>query len=319
MSCVVCHCFASGRNFNQHLPTGVNHVAPEKDDDIEKSPFLVSGQESWVFEESDELPSPFISHGLKEVEGIKLNKKGTLNILGNTLPRKFSMSKSYKENKNKEILDKVRDQSKDRLTFLILHDNFDYKSNTNNFNRIYRDSPKRDIYGILQISYDWYYSPGFLDILYGLGTGWGHNGGKGVFLNRDSDDPPSYTQRVDFSLTTITLDLRMGVEFAFGRYFAFGVLGGPSVLGIIEYRSDREDSREQNKRQASIGYFTNANLRFFMSSIIERLGIKLFGQNSVNRFSMNLEMRAHSYSQFKEKKMAIKGTSFGLGLTYDFM
>ena len=318
LGCVVCNSFAKGRDFNQHLPMMVNHEAPE--DNTEKSPFLISGQNNWALKEADELPSPFMSHTLKEIKSIKLNEKEKLNVNGNTLPGEFSTSKSYREYKNKEILDEIRDKSKDRLTLLIIHDTFDYKNNTKSFERIYRDSKRKDIYGIFQIAYDYYYSKGFLNTLYGFGVGWGYSGGKGVFTNEDLDDPNSYTRKVRFSFHTIPLDLRMGVEFNLGRYFSLGAFGGPSVLGIIEYRSDREyGDKEKNKRQASIGYFSNVNLRVFMSSLIKRLGLKLYRQNVVNRFSINLEMRNHSYSQFKDKKMVIQGTSFGIGFTYDFM
>ena len=71
--------------------------------------------------------------------------------------------------------------------------------------------------------------------------------------------------------------------------------------------------------QLSAGYFANAHLKIFLGYVMSRLGLKLYGGDAVSRFSMNLEMRIHDYSGFKERELAISGRSFGLGFTYDFL
>lgn len=321
--CIICDLFADDSSFEQYLPGMVDQeLLKDNKDNTEKSPFLTFDQDSKELEESEpgELPSPFIDNTAIPHKSIELNEKQKLNVKGNTLPGEFLTSKNYKGYSNKMILDEIRNKSKDRLTFFILHDTFDYKNKTHSFNRLYRDSKKIDVYGILLMAYDWYYSKGRFNILYGLGAGLGYNGGKGVFVGEDLSVPDSYTNRVQFNLYTIPLDLRLGTELALGRYLALGVFVGPSVLGIIEYRSDRRHSnREQNKVQVGMGYFSNIDLKILVGSIMQDLGLKLYSQNLVNQFSMNLEMRTHSYSRFKEKELAIGGTSFGLGFTYDFL
>ena len=91
----------------------------------------------------------------------------------------FRDSEHYPEYKNKKILGQVKNRSDYRLTFLIMRDSFRYDNAYGNFDRVYRNSEKSDISGLLLLAQDWYLAQGFLRLLYGLGFGLGYSGGKG--------------------------------------------------------------------------------------------------------------------------------------------
>ena len=301
---------AADRNFHQYL-WGSEQLSQQalSSDKVSPSYFLFSWDKDIAQKDSsqwDGPPSPFLSSNIQE----EIEQGGSsAPLLGD-----FWSSEHYQEYENRKILGEARGISKDRVSFLFMNDNFDYQSTSGVFNRIYRDSKEKDFSGILLISQDWYFSQGFLSTLYGFGIGVGYSGGKGIFVGSGLDDDAAYTDRVRFKFYTAPLDLRLGIEFSLGPYLALGAFGGPSALAIVEYRSDQE-----GKVQFGTGYFTNAHLKFFLGHIITKLGMKLYDRDSVNRFSMNLEMRSHSYSQFKDRDIKISGSSFGLGFSYDFL
>ncbi|MCY4645158.1 MAG: hypothetical protein OXB88_11125 [Bacteriovoracales bacterium] len=292
----------SKSDFNQYIPLEAPQVMYENGGDEEKMSY-------------------FLGNTVKEGDEIDLNEKQKLNLTGNTLIGEFSLSESYKKSKNRTILDNVVDKSSHRRTFFIIRDTFDYKSRSNNFSRIYRSPTKKNISIGFHIVDDRYYPKGWLRLFWGQGIGVGHNRGRGVFLGAtDLNDSNSYMDRAQFSLYTIPLDLRLGIEISLGPHLAFEMLGGPSLLGIIERRSDRTDEDEDKyKRQFGVGYFGSANIKLMVSSFADKIGFKIYSQNWANRFSVNFKMRTHSYSGFKDEDLSIEGTSFGLGVTYDFL
>ena len=274
------------------------------------------GDQREAMRESEES-SPFLQYTISD----KQQSKPALNFRGNSLLGDFFAEESYYSYTNRDILDEVWGAEKGRLTFTFTRDDFSYINQSDNFEKIYRKHRDDSIRGMVSAAYDFYYFTSFLSGYYGLGLGFGYNNGRGIFINKGQhlDNDLSSIDRANFNLFTIPMDARLGFELGVTHYFSLDFSLGPSFLSIIENRNDRSyESGERNKIQFSPGYFMQGTFRVFLSSLMKGLGVKLYGSDGVNKFSLNFSARMQSYDRFKEDGLSISGQSFGVGFTYDF-
>ena len=268
-------------------------------------------------------PSFFLSNTLKDA-GKLVGPGEKAALLGD-----FSSSERYLQHSNRDIIHGASLKSRSRLTFYFIRNTFEYQNSAGNFERIYRKSRQATPSGVLLIAHDYQHRLGFLSLLWGLGTGLGYHGGKGVFVGADLGQDDTYNLRAQFNFYHIPLELRLGWEVPLGRYLALSALLGPGALGIIEYRSDRKDGdRDKYHSQVGWGYFGNLSLKFIVGAMLDDVGLKLYARDSVSRFSVNLEMRTLRYLGFKyldsgeltngDRRLVVSGTSYGVGLSYDF-
>ena len=329
---ILCRAYA-GRDFDQMVPFQ-GDLSREKygfSDDteeiLETSPFIIHANDKNQWEATNlnkESSSPFLFSGRKDLGDDEtlnqLSEKEKLNIRGASLPGMFSDSENYQEYTNREIMEDISNQSRNRLTFSFIRDTFDYKNEDENFDKIYRNSDGTNIHGVFILKNDFYYVKGFVNLFYGLGLGLGYNKGRGVFTDEEGGKGDDYTDKVDFTFYTVPVDARFGLEIPLGSYLGLSFSGGPGVLGVVEHRTDRgHESDDRNKFQMGGGYFGSASLNIVVSSISRRTGVKILSRNGVSRFSANLEARYHSYFGFKDDNLAISGASFGIGFSYNFL
>ncbi len=297
---------------------------PDKDDGEyteETDPFISVGEEKIPRLKKDEAPSPFIDGEPAPALTEKTNRDRQ-NILGESMPGDFENRENYLEYTKKGLMDSVKYKGKDRMNFTLMYDSYNYKNTANPtdaFNRVYRDSERKDVYGILAMSYDRYITNGRVSTLWGLGTGFGYNGGKGVFEGEDLGRDASYDESAQFSLYTIPAELRFAMDIGVSDWFTLGLAAGPSALFIIENRTDQEESKEKKERRV-VGYggFATGSFKLHLGEMMRDLGYKLYSRDMVNRFFLNIEGRYQYYTNFQSAGMVVDGASFGLGVTYDF-
>lgn len=286
------------------------------DTSLKKSHFLPSSKIN--FDEmmtQDEDQSPFLHQSVPDQD----YKKPAADIRGHNVLGEFLETENYLNYTNRDILDEIRGLEKERLTLTFIRDDFSYTNDEGNFEKIYRDHKENSVRAMILCAYDLYYFNSFLNGYYGLGSGMGYNSGRGAVPEESSVVDSDYIDRVRFNLFTLPLDLRLGFELELTRYFSFNFVAGPSLMAIVENRNDRShEDGDRNKIQFGSGYFMAGNLRIFLSSLIQRLGIKLYNSNKVSRFSINVNTRVQSYDHFKEEGLLVSGKSFGIGFTYDF-
>ncbi len=285
----------------------------------EIDPFITFEDDREFIDGGDNGPD-FISEPLEMSR--RIEDKSKRNLKGVTLPGDYSNYPQYLEFKNDQILKEYEYDSKERLTVGIIYDTYQYKNSANTFNRVYRDSPKSDVYGILNIGYDYLMINENFKFLVGGGFGFGYNGGKGVFEGESLEESSSISESTQISLYTVPLDLRLTLEFPLTRYFGLAVTGGPSVVFIQEHRNDKvEGEAERDRRQFGFGYFATGIFKIHLGYIYKDLGFKYLSSEDVSRFTMNVFAR-NQYYEFpknESKDISIEGTSVGLGFSYDFI
>lgn len=320
-----------GEDMGQFLPgmygaenEDVEHIKKYEPDRAElviddKDPFL-------TFEEDKELPEvgdggvDYISKSIEMPNNI--DKGSKRNYQGSSLPGRYENYPQYLEYNNKEILDEYKYDGKDRINIGVIYDTYTYTNSANTFDRVYRDSLKSDVYGILTLSWERLIVNGDFKFLGGIGTGFGYNGGKGIFEGESLDDQNTYSERTQISLYSVPLEAKLSIEFPVSRYMSLYGSGGPSAIFVQEHRNDKEQGEsKRDRRQFGLGYFAEGAVKIYFGNIYKDLGFKQLSVSQINRFAMNLFARNQYYKFYKNenKNITIQGTSFGLGFSYDYL
>ncbi|MDB9786601.1 hypothetical protein OAB57_00725 [Bacteriovoracaceae bacterium] len=278
---------------------------------------------------SKELSSDFVS-GSKKNKQDRVNKqKGTDVYLPRNLNRKNeSTSKSIRKDQftmgkggavldtqfGEEDIDVYDSLSKSIISFSYIFDSFEYTSENNKFDRIFRDHPESKNYGMFQISYDTILYKNWISFKLGGNIGIGHSSGRSSF----SDGQSAGNAR--FALWTLPIDLGIEMEIALGRWIGLFIEGGPSVFILVQNRSDK-DSSDPNKarRQYGYGYYGEGGLMLNFGRMIKSSMRTLFSEYGVSQLYIKLFARVQNVSKFKSKDITITGQSYGLGLAYSFM
>ena len=191
---------------------------------------------------------------------------------------------------------------------------YSYEDSDNTFKTTFEESKKGHKIGTLHFAGGAYWSKGAINTGWILGAGVGWNYGKGIF------GATGEVSVVDFNLWTFPIDALMNFEIRTGRYLKIGLRVGPSALGLLQTRSDRTYGEEQKqRRQAGIGYAGVAKLQFNLSAFSSDIGMEMYNSYQISDFYMNIEARVQNYSKFKEEGLAVNGSSFGLGFTFEYL
>jgi hypothetical protein len=211
-----------------------------------------------------------------------------------------------------QVLKQVHRKGKTAYGLRYLTDQYEYTDPRSTFKKTFQDGDDSIQGGILQISGERYFWRKYVDLSLVAQVGVGYNKGVGIFV----DGAVSQTK---FQLWTLPLDVGLALSIPLGRWIALQGSAGPSALGLIQTRSDRErGSAEREKRQYSHGYFAQAVLRLNLSRIIPSTGFTVFRDYDASNFYIDIVGRTQSYRNFKDP-LEITGTSLGLGFSFDFL
>ncbi len=280
--------------------------APEKEEVKNDSTFIVGS----------DVPQKDFHQPLTEKE--QVHSVGT-EVLGTN-----AKQENYLEFKNSELIKDLKHKGDKNFSFSFFKDSFDYKNSSSSFDKTYRGDSSNQVEAsdngkkILEIpvmlrfsGHELFFRREYIRLGAGAGLGLGYNGGKGYFADGTRSD-------VNFNLWTIPVDFSVLMEVPLA-FLKFSVFGGPSVLGIIQDRSDLpEGSEKKNLRQASVGYFAGAKVGFSISELFPGTSYDYFGSYQVTRYYLTLEARMHEYSNFKTPTLSVSGTSYGVGFTFEY-
>lgn len=254
-----------------------------------------------------------------------ISKRDELNSFGIT-PMGLPKSGQYLEHKNSEILEDLKGKANSSYSFLFMKDNYAYKNSSNNFSRTFRDESSDQLRVsadgkkhvemplIFKLTGHHFYYRGFFSLAWGVGAGLGYNAGKGYFVDGTRSN-------ARFSLWTIPVDLSIFyLEMPLTSFLTFSTFAGPSVLGVIQNRSDLPDTSDRKQfRQMSGGYFAAARANLALSQLFPLSTYDVFGGDRITRYFLTLEGHYNRYKDFKSVDLEVSGTSFGAGLTFEFL
>lgn len=211
-----------------------------------------------------------------------------------------------------QILKQVHRKGQKAYGFRYLTDQYEYVDPRSVFQRTFQDGKDSIQGGMLIISGERYFWRKYVDLSLIAQVGVGYNKGVGIFID-------GAVSQTNFQLWTLPLDVGVALSIPIGRWVALQGSAGPSALGLIQTRSDREKgSAEREKRQYSHGFFTQAVLRLNISRMIPSTGFSVFRDYDASNFYVDIIARNQSYRNFKDP-LEISGTSLGLGFSFDFL
>ncbi|MBF0299994.1 MAG: hypothetical protein HQK51_14810, partial [Oligoflexia bacterium] len=288
-------------------------------------PFILDGSNNNLTKLSNEKniknsdPNNNKTYILPEMNNGKSNldttKKSKQDIINDLISEQGHLMDSGGTNLSTENLQtfyrKIEDKSKYNFSFIVFKDRYNYSSNNDVFNKIFRDDKNSELPVILQLSQLWtlQHWDGLASFDYGFNIGIGYNSGKGIFVNEERSD-------IIFYLWDLPFDIVLGYELYLFRFVKVGVFAGPSAMMLTQKRSDSR----RKPWLISFGYFDSANVRFNLTPLFINSFSKFYKQYSITSFYLNFIYRQQEYKNFRyQDEIQIKGSSFGAGFSFDYL
>jgi len=237
-------------------------------------------------------------------------------VLGNTsiAPYEFENRPSQISGGHKNLFKKIYDKGNSSFGFSYVRDSYDVSDSRDIFQSTFERSSDSVRGGTLHFEFDKNFYKGVIDINYGVGVGIGLSQGKGSFASSANEESSA-----TFSLYTLPLDFRIGIDILENQYFKVSFSGGPSVMGLYQSRDDK-DSGDFGKRlrQYSFGYFGQAKLKVSLAAFSEKIISDNFAIRDVTNMYLDLQMRIQNFDSFQDE-LTINGSSFGIGFSFDYL
>lgn len=275
------------------------------------SPYLVEGESSDNVEKSKPNGEDYIfNHGVKEVSG-KNNKR--YKDFGYTMPGSAEKQENYIELDKLKIAKDFRRAGTAGFNITFVKNDFDYTSDNDVINRTVGTGYKSVKGGTILFRNDQYiFKTDYLNAHWSIGAGVGYNSGRGIFIDGTRSD-------TTFKLWEVPIDAGLGLEIPLYSWFKIAGTGGPSVMGLMQNRSDiQRGEKGKRKIQVSPGYFANAQFKINLTGFSDDMAYELFSSSDITNLFLNLEIRHQKYASFQDA-IEISGTSFGLGFTFEYL
>jgi hypothetical protein len=279
----------------------VNFVMGDRHDDLK-------------LDEDDSQDEPlFAVPGKTKEPDLELSEKEKILSTGNEVPYTYEDSQELISFKNERIHEQIYNKAESSFSMSYIMDSYDISDNRGVFKESFIDAPGAQRGGSILLNFDEYFRRGTLNTFMGLGFGLGYSLGQGIFSSSSSEQ-----SNAEFKLYSIPVDFRLGFDLVTGKLFRLSVAGGPSVMGLLQSRSDleREDG-DKYRRQISYGYFGNAKLQISLSALSSSRAFNMLSISDVTNMFFNLEARFQSYENFQDQ-LSITGASFGAGFTFEY-
>lgn len=284
----------------------------------------------WEIEKSDEVPShlPFNGKETKftsprdDEEGGHLSDEEVSKIYKNLPSRTLDTSlmpsdsetppMEYHGPNDHQLIKSINNKGKSGFGFVYIVNSYDFEGMNNAYSKTY-DNGDATKGGTLHFLFNHYLSRGHLNFSWGANAGVGFSSGKGVFKTTGNKSEA----RVD--LWQVPMDLLLSLELPIGRLVKIFAEGGPSAMGLMQTRSDKDNGEKgARRRQIGFGYFGMGGFSLNLGQIFEKNAFNMMRDNSVSNFYLTLVMRIQNYKNFQDE-ITISGSSFGAGLIFEFL
>ena len=208
----------------------------------------------------------------------------------------------------------VYNRGKEAFSFVYIKDDYNVSSERDIFDRTFINNVGSKRGGSLHFSFDYSLYRKWVNITYGGSLGVGYNNGNGIFVGGNQ------SVNTKFQLWTLPLDFNLMIELPIDRFFNIQIGGGPSLMGLLQSRSDMENwEKFKHRRQVSYGYTGQGRLKISLGNIFYKNVSNMIHSYGINNFYLNLEARYQNYSHFQNDDISILGTSFGVGFSFDYL
>jgi hypothetical protein len=282
----------------------------------EDSPYINSGK-NLIIPTTENDAAPFLSGSsdeetTKQVENMKA--KSHYKDIGYTVPGTFEKENNYIEIDKANYTKEMRLHSRSSLGLSYIRDGYTYTSPNNVIERTITYGYKHVQSGFLLFRYESYINKNeFLDFHWSLGSGLSYNYGRGIFA---SDGERSET---GFQFWEVPMDFGLGANLSFGRFLKISATAGPSVIGLVQNRSDfSKNEKGKNKVQFGFGQFASLQLKMNLHSFAPESSYERFITDEITASYFYLEGRYHSYNKFLDS-IEISGASVGAGFSFEFL
>lgn len=209
---------------------------------------------------------------------------------------------------------KVEEQSENSFGITWFRDRFTYQGPGEVFNKTFRSATADPAYLLIIKQHLIFHHWSIFHWGVGGSLGGGYNGGKGIFARQQT---PS---EVDLKLWIIPLDVSLVFGVSLGRFFSVLATGGPSVAGLIQYRSDfAAGEKGKSRRQIGYGYTYSLVGQLNLGFLFPERIYQSFRQYGMSKMMLEVVLRGQEYGHFKNKEVNITGTSMGFGLAFEFL
>ncbi len=299
----------------EHSVSGDNEIENSLENTEAKgdTPFVLGTDSGGSVENSKAQGVDYIfDHGVKEVSD-KVTPKKKYEDFGYTPPGSFDKQENYIDIDKKDISKDFRKISTGSMNITFIKNDFDYQSTNDIINRTVGAGYKHIKGGALYFRHDDYLvRRDIINAYWSLGAGVGYNSGKGIFIDGTRSD-------ATFNLWEVPVDLGVGMEVPIYHWFKIAGTGGPSVLGLMQNRSDYQRGEDgKRKFQVSPGYFVNGQMKINLTGFNDETAYDLFTSSQITNLYLNLEARHQSYTSFQDD-ISVSGTSFGIGFTFEYL
>lgn len=224
---------------------------------------------------------------------------------------------SYKTVSNNEIIDGIQDKWTSGFGFAYFKDTYQYDDRNGIFDATFKDGVDNSTYGTFMFQFKQKIGSIFFTK---VNMGFGYSRGKGFFIPDGAELTTPEASSTEVKLYSVPLELGLGVKGNFSRYLNLALSGGGGVMGLWQHRDDRkQDADDKNIRQVGYGYFGQASLGLSLSSMSSQLGVDLLSDFQVTNFNLEFITRIQNYSNFKNTDVVISGTSYGIGLSFEYL
>ena len=225
-------------------------------------------------------------------------------------------TKSYAEFSNEAILENIRGNWSSTMSLAYILDNYDYTDKNNIFENVYRQGSNSLNLGTIWLKFKNKIGAGFF---YGIDLAVGYNRGNGLFIDSNGQVTGDESN-TEFKLYTIPAEINLGFRTSIGKYFGASLNAGGGLMGLWQNRDDRNDNDPtKDKTQVGYGFSGEGVLHVAISEIFGQLGVDLYSDYLVTRFTLDIYTRYQNYTSFQNEDITISGQTFGLGLTFEYL
>lgn len=285
--------------------------APGEESASASSPYIINGDDPYAVEKSTPKGVDHIFTPPQELD-LKRDPRTEYSETGFTLPGTFEGQKNYIDLDKTKMAKNFRKYSNGSLNIAVIKNDYIYDSTADVINRTTTTGYHSGKGGTLLIRHDDYVAKSdWANLYWSAGGGVGFGTGKGFFADGTRSD-------TTFNLWELPLEAGIGLEVPFTPWFKISGTGGPSLIGLVQDRSDFErGDKGKRKFQYSFGYFAQAQFKVNLS-LTEQTAYELFTESQLTNLYMNLEVRHVNYEDFQDP-VKISGTSFGIGFTFEYL
>ncbi|MGB0453729.1 MAG: hypothetical protein ACPGJV_08430 [Bacteriovoracaceae bacterium] len=278
----------------------------------EPAPHLVTSQKSSEFAGDEKMKSDKTAHFFPQKDNSKyagnVQKFGQFNIAN---PGETQVS-SYEVTSDSGFMTAIHNEGKSTFSFVYMTDNYDYQDRNDIFNRTFREGSNS-----LNLGTFFFNLKNRMNktLYYGFNLGIGYNRGYGYFA-----PPIAEESTTEFKLWTIPMEFEVGLTLRPSKYVGISLGGAYGGMLLLQSRDDRKDTdASKDRRQVGHGYSANGALSFTLSSFFPSLGRDIYSLYKATRMSLDFYMRHQSYSTFSDTDIQISGSTYGMGITFEYL